>query len=1031
MKIKLISTIILSIGFTFAQQNYQTPLVINESQQNIQHRYSVENGPVHQWIALQAYYKLSNQDLINEIGDYLPTEENSDYYSGDDQLGNAFEPPDGWTQNTNAPYVSETALIEGTWEEDKGEFLPLPDWLENLLENYIGDGVPLRSVFHFWDPDGFYDSGLPLTHWGLGIQPSALTTAQARFAQAIANYNINNLQNAYYWLGRTAHLLMDMSVPAHVQLDQHLIPSDNYEDFIGNWEFHYKHIDSSSPNTTPPLPPFASYNNYTPDWFNDDLTNLFYSLANFADQFDSDDEFGDSDLYGNGKYNLSYITTDANKTISVVRIVYTNGDQGRILGEGIDFIYTHCEWSNDASINLTQALLDEIEIEENSGIRIYYSDGDYDDFFDADGNQNDWFENDEEMDVAWAVAGEIFQPQLQSRAIGYTAALYQLFWSTVNPLPEDNYEENDVIEDAYDLSNYWNQWLHNIDDLGTHTDEDWYEVYVPTGTECLYIECQFIHSEGNIDITLCDNSGVPVAWSSSPENDYELICYDEVSPGNYFIQVYEHPYNGNSYDLYWGSNYADQLIQISPPNGYQFHECSADDENIVLDWEDNANMDRYEVEVDDNPEYSSPCYYSDTDPEVSFIYVCGECQDLIDEGTYYWRVRGRVKPPCNMYGEWSQTRTFSVGCQDLTVNMDGMTPSDGAEGGYYVTFNWNDVTNAGAYQIQIDTVSENFDNIWADEVIFGSEHSQQLPPGFTEIYWRVKPLPAFDCSDGPWTDPFLYYPIIEICELNGDANSDGALDVLDIVLIVEYILDGDDINIDLICSDYISDGQIDILDIVAVVSCILSDCWSPSCDSITDFDGNVYNTILIGDQCWMDENLKVTHYRNGDIIPVVTNYSEWINLQNGGYCYYENEPNNLNTYAPLYNWYIINNESGVCPEGWHVPTDGNWQILANEFGGSSVAGGPLKSTGTIEDGDGLWYRPNLGATNVSGFTALPGGYRTSEGSFDYMGYNGFFWTSTESDESNAWRWVLYSNYTEFGRWALDKNCGFSVRCIKD
>ena len=243
--------VVICLSLLFSSSNDAIIQETNNANQDSTLRYTVNNGPVHQWIALQAYYKLTNPDLIYELGLYLQTEEeNPVLYSGDQQ-GNEFVPPDGWYQFENAPYESATALIEGTWEEDNGEFLP-----ELLF------GLSLRSFFHFWNPDENYDSGINLDIFALGIQPSALSTAQARFYQAIANYNIGDLANAYYWLGRTAHLLMDMSVPAHVQLDMHIpfgdLDSDNYEMFIGSWEFHYKHVDSSSPNTYPPTPPFSS-----------------------------------------------------------------------------------------------------------------------------------------------------------------------------------------------------------------------------------------------------------------------------------------------------------------------------------------------------------------------------------------------------------------------------------------------------------------------------------------------------------------------------------------------------------------------------------------------------------------------------------------------------------------------------------------------------------------------------------------------------------------------------------------------------
>ena len=180
-------------------------------------------------------------------------------------------------------------------------------------------------------------------------------------------------------------------------------------------------------------------------------------------------------------------------------------------------------------------------------------------------------------------------------------------------------------------------------------------------------------------------------------------------------------------------------------------------------------------------------------------------------------------------------------------------------------------------------------------------------------------------------------------------------------------------------------------------------------DTITDYDGNVYETVEIGDQCWMAENLKVTHYRNGDAIPTGYSDSEWPNLSTGAYAVYpwDNDDASQNTcegdctevYGNLYNWYAVDDTRDICPEGWHVPTDTEWTELEDYLGG---AGGKIKSTGTIENGDGLWYSPNLGATNESGFTALPGGYRHGNyGYYDNMGYYVYLWSSTANPNQYA------------------------------
>jgi hypothetical protein len=335
--------------------------------------YDIEPSPVHQWIALQAYLKLSSSDLKTELANYLPTDANSFYYQGDYQ-GDPFVSPAGWWNNEDAPYQQSTALIEGVWEEDEGDFIQVP-----------GFGLkPLRSFRHFWNPDGDYDAGIYV--WQLALQlQSALEMAQANFYQAVAHYNITDKTNAYYWLGRTAHLLMDLTVPAHVQLDEHLTDGDNYESFTKSWEFHYKHISSSSPLTTIPSVPFMQYPRYTPSQFNDDLTNLLYELANKADEFDSDDENGDSYTYGYGKFNRASNTIDAYKVFKKAYKL-AGGSEVRLLDTLSDYIIVNCAWSHDASIIYSESFYNEIWPDPFNlyGVRVYYADNSYDNFSNPD-----------------------------------------------------------------------------------------------------------------------------------------------------------------------------------------------------------------------------------------------------------------------------------------------------------------------------------------------------------------------------------------------------------------------------------------------------------------------------------------------------------------------------------------------------------------------------------------------------------------------------------------------------------------------
>ena len=196
--------------------------------------------------------------------------------------------------------------------------------------------------------------------------------------------------------------------------------------------------------------------------------------------------------------------------------------------------------------------------------------------------------------------------------------------------------------------------------------------------------------------------------------------------------------------------------------------------------------------------------------------------------------------------------------------------------------------------------------------------------------------------------------------------------------------------------------------------------------TVVDGDGNVYQTITIGTQEWLAENLKTTKYNNGTSIPLVTNMTEWSNLSTPAYCWYNNDQATYgNTYGALYNWYTV--ETGnLCPTGWHVPTDAEWTELTDHLGGLNVAGGKLKETGTTH-----WHEPNNGATNESGFTGLPGGLRYDNGDFFSIEYGGNWWSSTENLSTNAWDRSVDFSVPAVGRFDDDKKWGMSIRCIKD
>jgi len=193
-------------------------------------------------------------------------------------------------------------------------------------------------------------------------------------------------------------------------------------------------------------------------------------------------------------------------------------------------------------------------------------------------------------------------------------------------------------------------------------------------------------------------------------------------------------------------------------------------------------------------------------------------------------------------------------------------------------------------------------------------------------------------------------------------------------------------------------------------------------DSVTDIDGNVYTTVKIGELVWTGQNLKTTRYRNGDLIGSKNSLKI-----SGGMCWdYQNDPLNSMVYGKLYNFYAVADERGLAPEGWHVSTDDDWLALNTTLGGAAVSGGKLKEAGT-----GHWASPNTAATNESGFTALPGGIYTINGSFLGLTKGAYFWTSTKVNSWDAWDRELYYKHGEIHRNPGMMGEGYSVRLVKD
>lgn len=205
---------------------------------------------------------------------------------------------------------------------------------------------------------------------------------------------------------------------------------------------------------------------------------------------------------------------------------------------------------------------------------------------------------------------------------------------------------------------------------------------------------------------------------------------------------------------------------------------------------------------------------------------------------------------------------------------------------------------------------------------------------------------------------------------------------------------------------------------------------------ITDSDGNEYRTVTIGNQEWMAENLRTSRFTDGSEIPMVNDQTTWLNANYGAWCWYDTINTDDVPYGKLYNWYTINDTRGVCPSGWHVPTDSEWTVLIDYLDPatvnpgadgtqSTVAGGKMKETGTAH-----WQSPNTGATNESGFTGLPGGNFDPEDTFNGRSSYAYWWSATD-DGNDAWIRQLGYWFSDVIRSSKPKYQGLPIRCLRD
>ncbi len=288
-----------------------------------------------------------------------------------------------------------------------------------------------------------------------------------------------------------------------------------------------------------------------------------------------------------------------------------------------------------------------------------------------------------------------------------------------------------------------------------------------------------------------------------------------------------------------------------------------------------------------------------------------------------------------------------------------------------------------------------------------------------------------------------YYFEFQVSLVPGDSNCDGEVNVLDVITTANYILGNNPQPFCFDNADVNADGTVDVIDVIGTVDIILSgSSFVCGVSTVTDIDGNVYNTVLIGDQCWMKENLKTTKYRNETPIEYPgSNNNAWEFNTTGAYAWHDNDISWKDSYGALYNWHAVNNANGLCPTDWHVPSDAEWNVLILHIDPSAdpdalgiqsgIAGGKMKSTRTEPEPHPRWSVPNTGASNESGFTGLPGGYRFYLGFFGIIGSYAYWLSSTEHSADNAWYRSLYYNDGNVYRFSFNKASGYSVRCLKD
>jgi len=516
----------------------------------------------------------------------------------------------------------------------------------------------------------------------------------------------------------------------------------------------------------------------------------------------------------------------------------------------------------------------------------------------------------------------------------------------------------------------------------------------------IFIGCGLIEPKnqvGSISIQIVDEQGA-ASMAKTMESLSSLRCILKKGTATKHDQT--HYKSGGSFtieidDLEPGSDYSIQLYGLNSGGGIigrgsrdNIRVSAGDETSVSISWS------RF------NPTLASPAngtttnnnkptfsWYSVTGASVYALMVSNSSgfstlwinessltgssyasPSALADGTYYWRVRARDSQ--QVWGEWSSVWSITIGTAPSAPTLS--SPSSGSTNiSTSPTLSWNASSGAASYGLQVSSNSSFSALVYNQSGLTGTSQQVTGLSNSAIYYWRVNATNSAGTSaySSTW--------------------------------------------------NFTTSGQN---------------------ETMTGNDGKVYQTVQIGDQVWMAENLRETQYRNGDAIPNVTDNSTWAGLSTGARCAYNNSETTANTYGYLYNWYAVDDSRNLAPSGWRVPTDGDWKALEMHLGMSQSEADNDRYRGTNEGSKlagnaSLWASGDLknnAAFGESGFTALPGGYRSIfSGSFHNLGYIAYFWSATEYDTSLAWSRLLYYSRSDVRRFDIYKRNGFSVRLIRD